>query len=431
MTDLPSLLIDHSARHIEWPDVNKDGRALPVSRVNVAALMHANRIELRHNVFTDAIELHAGGHVRRLGDPEINRLWSEANQCAMQAKHGDFARLLDVVARQNPYHPINDYLASLKWDGTLRCATWLSVYLGAADTPLNRAIGNSVLTGMVRRVQQPGCRHDTMMVLEGPQGAGKSRAMQTLGGPWHGDQLNLGLRDRETIEQTQGVWLGEIAELAGQRRNEVETIKAFISRREDKGRPAYGRMTALVPRQFVLVGTTNDLAYLKDSTGGRRFLPVTVGKINLESLARDRDQLFAEAFDIASFGPPECNAIPENLWADAADVQESRREIGAIEERVRELIGPQVFGYIQKSELRRALGEEAATRWLQPQLNALTAAMRKLGWDGKDRKQRLPGGGDPVPVYERRGPDGTTPGWLFLSAGQFRPGTTNAPLTTF
>ena len=427
---LPTTLIDPSAGHIDWPDVNKDGRAFPTSKLNVAVLIRAIGIELRHNAFTDEIEIHGRGHFKRLGDPEINLLWSEANARHMQAKHGDFAKLLDVVARQNSYHPVLDYLKSLKWDGKCRAARWLSTYLGADDTPLNEAIGWSVLFGMVCRVLTPGCPHDTMMVLEGPQGAGKSRAVRILGGQWYGDSLTLGQASREVIEQMRGIWLGEVAELAGQRRNEVESIKAFISRREERARLAYGRTPSVVPRQFILVATTNDLAYLKDTSGGRRFLPVTVGRIDLEGLARDRDMLLAEAFAMEQMGLSD-NSIPPGLWAVAAELQESRRELGAIEERVRELIDPQTFGFIRKSELRHALGEEAATRWPQQQLNALTNAMRKLGWEGKDKKQRLPGSGESVPVYERRGPDGTTPGWLFLSAGKFRPGTGAPAPTTF
>jgi putative DNA primase/helicase len=410
MAALPTTLIDQSAGHINWPDVNKDGRAIATSKVNVAALVHAIGIELRHNAFTDEIEIHGRGHFKRLGDPEINKLWAEANVHAMQSKHGDFARLLDVVARENSYHPVLDYLKSLKWDHKARAATWLPHYLGAADTPLNRAIGWSVLAGMVRRVLEPGCPHDTMMVLEGPQGAGKSRAVRALGGRWYGDSLTLGQASREVIEQTRGTWLVEIAELAGQRRNEVEQVKAFLSRRDERARLAYGRAASVVPRQFILVATTNDESYLKDTTGARRFLPVTVGKIDLDALGRDRDQLFAEVYYQAGLWGVS-NQIPAELWAAAAEIQESRLELTTVEAGVRELITLECCGFITKPDLREALGARSAKDWTQLELNALSTAMRKLGWAVK--KQRRPGG-KPDNVWTKIVPGRPAPWWALI-----------------
>jgi predicted P-loop ATPase len=199
----------------------------------------------------------------------------------------------------------------------------LSDYLGAEDTPLNRAIGRKMLTAAVRRVRHPGCKFDYVVVFEGKQGTGKSTVLRILAGEENfSDQLILHLDPRAQQEACEGVWIFELSELAGLRRTEIETVKSFITKTEDNVRPAYGRFRVDQPRRCIFVGTTNDSEYLRDATGNRRFLPVKTGTILLAKLEAERDQLWAEAAAAEAQGEPL--TIPEHLYAAAAEQQEQR-----------------------------------------------------------------------------------------------------------
>lgn len=206
---------------------------------------------------------------------------------------------------------------------------------------------------------------------------------------------------------TAGLWIVEAPELSGLERREVEAVKHQITCQRDRARMAFGRVATTVPRQFVMVATTNSYAYLKDPTGGRRFCPVTVTNIDLEAFRRDRDQLFAEAYSRAVTG--EAAGIPRDLWAAAHEVQEARRIMHPIEEDIRDKLAGILCGYIPKDGLRRALGFQSARDISQPNANEITRVMRALGWHPS--RQRRPGGGDPVPVYQKLVP-GLSPEWL-------------------
>jgi len=200
-----------------------------------------------------------------------------------------------TVGREHPFHPIRNYLDSLKWDGTKRIDGWLTAYLGADPSDYMRAVGTRWLIGAVARVYEPGVKLDTCLVLEGLQGSLKSTALRALAGDdfFTDDIAELGSKD--SVMQTRGVWIIELPELDSMARAEASRIKAFVSRQVDRIRPPYGRHVIEAPRECVFVGTVNHDTYLKDETGGRRFWPVKVGIILLARLRRDRDQLWAEA----------------------------------------------------------------------------------------------------------------------------------------
>jgi predicted P-loop ATPase len=162
-------------------------------------------------------------------------------------------------------------------------------------------------------------------VLEGKQGQGKSEAIEILAGAENfSDQSILGVDDRKQQELTEGVWLYEIGELNGMRRADLEHVKAFASRKSDRARPAYGRYSISQPRRTIFFGSTNQGEYLQDDTGNRRFWPVSVHRIDLDGLRRDRDQLWAEASQLEAGGAS--HFLPERLWAIAAEEQEKRMQ---------------------------------------------------------------------------------------------------------
>lgn len=204
-------------------------------------------------------------------------------------------RAIGAVAREQRIHPVRDWLDTLKWDGTPRIETWTTTYLGAEPTDLHHAMGALWLISAVARIYRPGVKADHMLILEGQQGAKKSTALKVLAGEhWFTDELpELGSKDAAL--HMQGVWIVEIAELDAIGRAEVSRIKAFLTRTTDRFRPPYGRYTIEVPRQCVFAGTVNPDTYLRDETGNRRFWPVRCGAIDIPALARDRDQLWAEA----------------------------------------------------------------------------------------------------------------------------------------
>lgn len=181
------------------------------------------------------------------------------------------------VTDDRSYHPIREFLDSLpEWDKEKRVDKLLVDYLGADDNVYVQAVTRKTLCAAISRVLNPGCKFDSMLVLNGPQGVGKSTLIAKLAGEWFSDSLNLGdTKDKTAAEKLQGYWILEIGELAGLRKAEIETLRSFISRQNDIYRAAFGKRATPHLRQCIFFGTTNaESGYLRDTTGNRRFWPV-------------------------------------------------------------------------------------------------------------------------------------------------------------
>lgn len=251
---------------------------------NVATAIELLGTECRHDLFS--LRYSVGGHILSefagdLSDPALYRLRELIfEQFRLPANIQTVKEAVYTIANHHRFHPVCDYLDSLRWDGVPRLDHWLTTYAGAEDSEYTRAVGALVLVAAVRRVRQPGCKFDEMLVLENPeQGTNKSQALQALAvnPEWFTDNLPLGLSAKETIEALSGHWIVEVSELQGMRKSDIDKVKAFASRGTDRARMAYGVTVTKAPRQCIIIGTTNSEQYLRDLTGNRRFWPARVG----------------------------------------------------------------------------------------------------------------------------------------------------------
>lgn len=234
-----------------------------------------------------------------LRDADYVDIQMMVEKAGFQPNKTDIPAAVARLAFDHAHHPVRDYLNNLKWDGINRLDRFLPILFGAPDTAYERAIGARWMIGAVARVFQPGCKMDTMLVLEGPQGLKKSTALRVLFGAQFFTEMVNELRDHKRfVEQIMGKWVVEFAELSAIKGADVELVKAIITMQVDKTRPSYGRHTVEYPRQCVLAASVNPKAgqgYLRDSTGNRRFWPVSCTAIDLPKIERKRDLLWAEA----------------------------------------------------------------------------------------------------------------------------------------
>jgi predicted P-loop ATPase len=221
--------------------------------------------------------------------------WLQRSTWRLEASAELVANSVREVAAMNSVHPLRARLNALTWDGVARLDTWTSTYLRAADTEVHREIGKRWMLGAVCRAFEPGSQVDTALILEGlEQGEGKSTAIRILSLGFYTDELD-DVGSKDAAMQLHGAWIVELSELDAMGRAETSKVKAFLTRRSDRYRAPYGRHVADHPRQCVFAGTVNHNDYLRDETGGRRFLPIEVGAVDKEALRRDVEQLWAEA----------------------------------------------------------------------------------------------------------------------------------------
>lgn len=280
------------------------------------------------------------------------KFWRDADDAQLEAylaqTYTEFskAKILSAITKvtdDRAYHPVKEYLSGLpEWDGIPRLDTLLVDYLGAEDNSYVRQVTRKTLCAAIMRVLHPGCKFDTVLVLCGPQGIGKSTLIARIGGDWFSDSLNLAdTRDKTAAEKLQGYWIIEIGEMAGMGSAGVKTLRSFITTQDDRYRASYGRRVSSHPRQCILIGTTNsEEGYLNDVEGGRRFWPVNtpcIGKKKVWDLTQEEvEQIWAEAKKRVEEGEPLI------LSGDVAEEAKKRQKEAMVsdprEEKVREYL---------------------------------------------------------------------------------------------
>ena len=351
-------------RRLEYDNLGN----LKNSMLNAMLIFH-NDENLRCIVFnelSESIEIKKGEDGSDVPWSHPNEIWRDQDDAQLIAyldlNYGSFSEriytnALKKITDDRRYHPIRDYLNSLPtWDGIPRVDRLLVTTLGAADTEYVHAITRKTLCAAIARAMVPGTKFDTVLVMIGPQGCGKSTICSKLAGPWFNDSLMLtDTKDKTAPEKLQGYWLQEISELAGLRKSDLETLKGFLSRQNDIFRPAYGRHSTPHKRQCIFIGTTNaEQGFLRDTTGNRRFWPVTVPgysatlpdtvppeaaafhKHSWELKQADIDQIWAEA--LTYYNAHESLVLPAELKEEAAKSQRESMETDDREPLVREYL---------------------------------------------------------------------------------------------
>lgn len=307
---------------------NKTGECEPT--VNNALLILLNDPALKgkfgYDIFEEQPKLRGDVPWRPRGTittgPGRGTLWTDHDEAGVRwylqhkwrfKSEKDLQSALELSLRANAFHPVREYLESLEWDGTPRLETVFVDHMGAEDNHFVRTVTRKWFCAAIKRVMVPGCKFDSAIILFGDQNLGKSSFADVLSKGWFNDS-EIDMKSKEGYANLHGNWIIELAELASTKRADVESVKTFLSKREDTYRPAYGRRVATFPRQCVFFGTTNEAEYLRDRTGNRRFWPVTVTrKIDRDALEAEVDQIWAEAY--------VCWKRGENLWLDTPELE--------------------------------------------------------------------------------------------------------------
>lgn len=311
-------------------EVDKQGQTKATLDNLVTIIRHDTN--LRHiavNRHRDGIDAVGGLPWQQMKDG-----WNDSDYAALKvylSKHygvyspGRTKDALVAVATERAYHPVKEYLDHLpQWDGVQRVDTLLIDYFGAEDNLYTRAAIRKTMVAAVARIYRPGTKFDSVLILNGPQGIGKSTFFSKLAGNWFSDSLTIGdMKDKAGPEKMQGYWILELGELAGMRKADADVVKSFITRVDDKYRASYGLAVENHPRQCVIVGSTNaESGFLRDITGNRRFWPVRVSGITEKKSWQITDaqvqQIWAEAL--------HCTETVKSCILDAAEEQIAFKE---------------------------------------------------------------------------------------------------------
>jgi predicted P-loop ATPase len=408
---------------------NKDGAALPTLANALIIMANDPKFDgmMAHNAFTsqhlllrpvppsqDMDASLSGPYPRGWGAEDVSlvqaymqRVWAD------RFRRADIEAAMQAHAGARAFHPVAEWLNGLQaeWDGVARLNHWIVKVFDPVNYETERdyheAVASKFLIAAVRRVRHPGCKFDHMPIFEGPQGIGKSTALRRLfGEDYFSDAIPPDLSSRDTALALLGMWCMEFAEIEHLIRNDPEIVKAFFSRQVDRYRPPYGRDFVMRPRQLVMAGTTNNDDYLRDSSGNRRFWPISCQIARVEWIDANRDQLWAEA--------AHREAADESIWLD--DVKLSAHAAGAAAQRMTdEVWEPLIVKWLADPETRLSDLPMTSARVLEFGLGMskekmtkaatmrVSAVLRSIGWKrtrwgGRESRIRVWVGPEVVPL---------------------------------
>lgn len=356
-----------------------------------------------------------GGGVGEWSDIDDIRatIWM-SNLYRIEPKQQAMIAAVQCVAESHSFHELRDYLKALRWDGVERISRdgWLTLYCGAEATEYHRLAGMKwMISAVARAMRDSETKADGVLVLEGPQGIGKSTALRILFSPWFTDSpIRLG--DREAAMVIRGRWGIELGELDAFNRAESTTAKNFFSQSEDRYRSPWGKRPQDVRRACVFAGTTNESMWLKDQTGNRRYWPVHIERVDRDELRTDRDQLWAEAVAMFHAGVPWHVDEDEQPLFDAA--QEARLIRDAYEERIEAWLEQHRIEQGSKVSMSEILGSALnldTSKWSRMEQTRVGQVMSRIrGWT------------------RRRVRNGHRLEWLYVYVGDGDDGQTDAPI---
>lgn len=293
-----------------------DSKGIPKKTVYNCQLVLENHEDLKGKYYFDAFANRAVVTGELPWQSGKDRDWNDTDDAGLRGMlektYGitGVQKVIDAISlafEKNKVHPVKEYLESLTWDGIERVPTILTDYLGVESSDYVQEVSRIHLTAAVARIMRPGTKYDTMLTLIGKQGLGKSTFIRILcGNAWFNDSIER-INGKETFELLQGSWHVELGELNATKKAEKESVKQFLSKTEDIYRTPYGRRTTRYPRQCVFWGTGNEVEFLRDETGDRRYFPVTCHEVTptksvFKDLAGERDQIWAEAVQLWKSG---------------------------------------------------------------------------------------------------------------------------------
>lgn len=329
---------------------------------------------------------------------------STATGKALRFGEEDIAKALLLLSRRRTIHPVRDWLCELHWDGTSRTAG-LTRALGHEPDSLAATLLRRWLVSAVARAMVPGCKVDTVLVLVGGQGVLKSTVFSSLAGDeWFTDSP-VHADDRDSLLVMREVWVVEWQELDALRRaRSQDVVKAFLSSRVDVFRRPYAKGITKAPRHCVIVGTTNNVEFLHDPTGSRRFWPIDIrGRtLDLDWVQANREQLWAQAVADYREGVQWWLTEQEDeaLACSNMDHEESDAwtELVADWSEANPMLSETTIGRV----LAEAIGREPST-WSRGDEMRIARVLGQLGWTGPHRRRVKGSGGQRISAWRRAG----------------------------
>lgn len=388
----------------KWLEVGiaQSGKGQPVyNEENVLRIFERDPF-FKDFVWWDGFHKKMFTHWSKIGQNGVTNEWTDVQLIRLlthlqrewglsKINHSQVDRAVAVFANEHPHNEPQDWVRKQQWDGVNRLEHAFVDAFECDDNEYTRAVSKNFFISLIARLFEPGCQVDTMVVMEGRQGAFKSSALRVLGGHWYASaRANIG--SPNFYSNIQGKWIIEVAEMDSFRKAEVSQIKEMLTTPVDRFKIPYQKYSADFPRQCVFVGTTNEQEYLQDMTGARRFWPILCHHIHLDYLVKNRAQLFAEAYHRwqlwkewrTSHPKDNPNEAPETWWnlpdALAKAEQDKRREHDPWEDDIAEFIRDKKDEGVQIRDIMKelAISKERQTKKEEMRIGRI---LRLMGWE--------------------------------------------------